>query len=362
VNVNAGTLTLSGSGTLGATNGALTIGAGTVNLGGLSRTNGAFTLDTGTLTNGTLAATSYALTNAGTISANLAGTGALTKSGSGTATLSGANTYSGGTTVSGGTLAGNTGSLIGNITNNATVEFGQATAGTYSNVISGSGAFRKSGVGELTLNNANTYSGGTTVTQGTLKLNRAGNGTGGTIVGTIAVNGGTLLLGQANQISDSSAINLGGGTINTGGFADRTGQLTVSANSAISGLVTSSGGGVPASNDFLFSSVSLTNYATSSGSTLDLGSGYGYKATINFASSNYTGWTGYSSASINNFADKVQFGNTGLKAQINFNGTTGLTYITAIPEPKVYVAMAMLVALVGVTEYRRRRNAKSAAA
>jgi autotransporter-associated beta strand protein len=290
----------------------------------------------------------------------------LTKSGSGTATLSGANTYSGGTTVSGGTLAGNTGSLLGNITNNATVEFVQATAGTYSNVISGSGAFRKSGVGELTLNNANTYSGGTTVTQGTLKLNRASNGTNGTIVGSIAVNGGTLLLGQANQISDSSAINLGGGTINTGGFADQVGVLTVSANSSISGLVTSSGGGVANANDFLFSSVNLTSYQTSGGgATLNLGGGYSYGATINFASTQASvqnGWTDYSTTSLNNFANKIEFGNSGLKAQINFNGTSGLTYVTAIPEPKVYVAMAMLVVLVGAAEYRRRRSAKSATA
>jgi autotransporter-associated beta strand protein len=65
--VNAGTLLLSGSGTLGSTSGALSIGAGTVNLGGLARTNGAFTLDSGTLSNGTLTASSYALTNAGTV-------------------------------------------------------------------------------------------------------------------------------------------------------------------------------------------------------------------------------------------------------------------------------------------------------
>jgi autotransporter-associated beta strand protein len=42
---------------------------------------------------------------------------------SGTLVLSGANTYSGGTTVSGGTLIGNTTSLQGNITDNATLVF-----------------------------------------------------------------------------------------------------------------------------------------------------------------------------------------------------------------------------------------------
>lgn len=47
-----------------------------------------------------------------------------------------------------------------------------------------------------------------------------------------------------------------------------------------------------------------------------------------------------------------------MKAQISFNGTTGLTYVTAIPEPKVYVAMSMLVVLVGVAEYKRRRQGR----
>jgi hypothetical protein len=132
----------------------------------------------------------------------------------------------------------------------------------------------------------------------------------------------------------------------------------VSANSSISGLVATSGN---TSNQFLFSSVDLTSYATSSGSTLNLGS-YGYNSTINISSTSYTTWSGYSTTSLNNFANKIEFGNSGLKAQINFNGTSGLTYVTAIPEPKVYVAMAMLVALVGAAEYRRRRSAKSAAA
>jgi autotransporter-associated beta strand protein len=103
--VNAGTLALSGSGTLGSTSGTVAIGAGTLDLGGLSRTNGAFTLDSGTLRNGTLIAASYALNNSGTVSAALAGSGALTKSGAGNATLSGANTYSGTTTVNAGTLS-----------------------------------------------------------------------------------------------------------------------------------------------------------------------------------------------------------------------------------------------------------------
>ncbi len=73
----------------------------------------------------------------------MSGTGLLTKSGAGTLTLTGANTYTGGTTVSAGTLQGNTTSLQGNIANNAAVVFDQVAAGTYAGVLSGTGSLTK---------------------------------------------------------------------------------------------------------------------------------------------------------------------------------------------------------------------------
>jgi fibronectin-binding autotransporter adhesin len=57
----------------------------------------------------------------------ISGTGSLTKTGSGVLTLTGSNDYSGGTTVSNGILqignGGNTGSIVGDIINNANVTF-----------------------------------------------------------------------------------------------------------------------------------------------------------------------------------------------------------------------------------------------
>ena len=263
--------------------------------------------------------------------------------------------------------SGTSGTISANVStgsagNTATMEAASTKTLEVTGGISGAGGLSKLGLGTLLLagSTANTFTGVASVDAGTLKLQKTG-GVAAISAGTIAINGGTLLLGAANQISDSTAVTLAGGTLNTDGFADRVGKLTVSANSAISGLATSSGGGVATSGDFLFSSVNLTSYASSSGSTLNLGS-YGYNSTINISSTSYTTWSGYSTDSVTNFANKIQFGSTGMKAQINFNGTTGLTYVTAIPEPKVYVAMAMLVVLVGAAEYRRRRSAKSAAA
>ena len=133
------------------------------------------------LLNGDSSSTAFSVTNPSTIqgpssgSATLSGIfsglGSLTFTGSGTTVFSGANTYTGGTTVSSGTLQGNASSLQGEIVNNSTVVFDQSTSGTYSGVMSGSGALTKQNSGTLVLTGANTYSGGTTVSAGSLQGN-----------------------------------------------------------------------------------------------------------------------------------------------------------------------------------------------
>ncbi|ECI0248634.1 AIDA autotransporter, partial [Salmonella enterica subsp. enterica] len=98
----------------------------------------------------------------------ISGSGQVVKSGDETLTLSGSNTYTGGTTISGGTLvASNVDALgTGDVTDNATLELN--TGGTFDNVISGSGQVVKSGDKTLTLSGANSYTGGTTINDGTL--------------------------------------------------------------------------------------------------------------------------------------------------------------------------------------------------
>ena len=102
------------------------------------------------------------------------GDGSLTKIGTRNLTLTGFNTYGGGTTVSGGKLVVDTDSLPASngVENNATLEFNQAFNGTYSGVISGSGQVVKSGGGTLTLDQTNTYSGGTRIEDGTLAISQ----------------------------------------------------------------------------------------------------------------------------------------------------------------------------------------------
>ena len=108
--INAGQISSTVAGALGSTSGALTLGGGTLDLGALSQTVGAVSINaaSSTIQNGSLTGSSYAVshtTGTATVSANLIGSAALTKTGGGTLSLSGANTFSGGATISGGTVA-----------------------------------------------------------------------------------------------------------------------------------------------------------------------------------------------------------------------------------------------------------------
>jgi len=118
-----------------------------------------------------------------TYSGVISGAGDVWQVGTGTVYLTGANTYTGGTTISYGTLSigdnTSTGSVTGNIVNNSILRFARSDAYTYSGVISGTGDVWQYTLSigtsaSLTLNGANTYSGGTYI-RGKLILGASGS-------------------------------------------------------------------------------------------------------------------------------------------------------------------------------------------
>ncbi|EBR0360775.1 AIDA autotransporter-like protein ShdA, partial [Salmonella enterica subsp. enterica serovar Altona] len=149
------TLTLSGSNTY--TGGTL-ISSGTL------VANDVNALGTGDVTDNAV----LELNTGGDFINSIGGTGRVEKSGDETLTLSGSNTYTGGTTINDGTLVATSVDALGSgdVTDNATLELN--TGGDFTNNIGGTGRVEKSGDGTLTLSGSNTYTGGTTINDGTL--------------------------------------------------------------------------------------------------------------------------------------------------------------------------------------------------
>jgi len=122
------------------------------------------------------------------------GGGSLIKYGMGTLLLTGSNTYTGGTTVNQGTLQGNTTSLQGNIITNATVVFQQDSPGTYCGSMSGSGSLTKMGADQLALTGNNSYTGDTIISSGILEVDASLP----TAVGRVRIASGATLVANAS--------------------------------------------------------------------------------------------------------------------------------------------------------------------
>jgi outer membrane autotransporter protein len=152
--------------------------------------------------------------NTVTIPGMISGTGSLTQLGPGTTILTGDNTYSGGTTISAGTLqlgnGGTTGNITGNVTDNGTLAFNRIDAVTFQGLISGTGSVLQAGTGTTILTADNTYSGGTTISGGTLQL--GDGGATGSIVGNVTDNG-TLAFNHSGDKKTFAGVISGTGSV-----------------------------------------------------------------------------------------------------------------------------------------------------
>jgi len=209
-------LTETGGGTLILTRnnnytGGTTISSGTLQLGD-GGTRGSIQGDV--LNDGVLAIDrSNNLTFDGVVS----GTGALTKTGAGRLTLSGDSTYTGGTTINAGTLRlgnnGTSGSIVGDVVDNATLEFNRNDDLTFGGIVSGTGALTKNRGNTLTLTGDNTYTGGTTISSGTLQLGNGG--TSGSIVGDV-VDNATLDFNRSDDLTFGGIVSGNGALTKSG--------------------------------------------------------------------------------------------------------------------------------------------------
>ncbi|MEJ3982500.1 fibronectin-binding autotransporter adhesin ShdA [Salmonella enterica subsp. enterica serovar Molade] len=211
----------------------------------------------------------------GELENTLSGTGSLVKTGTGELTLSGDNSYSGGTTITGGTLIAASVNALGSgdIDNSGVLQVGE---GELENTLSGAGSLVKTGTGELTLSGDNSYSGGTTISGGTLTADHADSLGSGDIdnSGVLQVGEGEL---ENTLFGSGSLVKTGTGELTLSGDNSYSGATTISDGTLIAANVNALGSGNIDNSGTLMldanGAFELANITTHSGATTALAAG-----------------------------------------------------------------------------------------
>ncbi|EHI8697184.1 autotransporter outer membrane beta-barrel domain-containing protein [Salmonella enterica] len=275
--------TLSGSGSLVKTGtGELTLSGDNTYSGGTTITGGTLTADhADSLGSGDIDNSGVLKVGEGDLENTLSGSGSLVKTGTGELTLSGGNDYSGGTTIIGGTLTADHADSLGTgaVANSGVLQVGE---GELENTLSGSGSLVKTGTGELTLSGDNSYSGGTTIIGGTLTADHADSlGTGAVAnSGVLQVGEGEL---ENTLSGSGSLVKTGTGELTLGGDNSYSGDTTIADGTLIAANVNALGSGnidnsgtlmLDANGAFELANITTHTGATTAlaaGSTLDAG-------------------------------------------------------------------------------------------
>ena len=380
-----GAVTISGTGvqTLTAVNtyqGVTTINSGaTLQLGdGTTGHDGTIASTSGITDNGTLIYNRFGALSTDRV---ISGIGAVTISGPASQTFTATNSYSGATTISSGATlqlgnGGVSGSLSGTtgITNNGMLVVNRnnpflGSVDLNGASITGSGGFTQLGSGTTTLDVANTFTGGTVISNGQVSASVSGSlGSGTTGTTSVAIaNAATLLLtgsGNLDRVRNDAAINLGGGTV---AIASGSSEGTAATVSGGTNSNTGSAFGLGALT--LTAANSTLNFDSNGTSTLLVFSSFAPGAfSLNI--------TGYSNSTFDGTAnsgavtdDRLVFNSNLTPAQlaaINFGSGITATEIDlgngyfevgqAIPEPASLVYLG--ATLLGLTGWRSRRKAR----
>jgi autotransporter-associated beta strand protein len=243
LNVDGGVaLTLNGAGNF---SGVINVNNGTLIYGATNPTNTAVNAPTMNLAAGTTLTTGTASTHAHI--GNLTMNGATWTTGAGTGTYNTENFQLNGTV----TIAGTTPSVItreasrtdansgiafngvrtfnvGDVTNSSAPDLTVSTELENSDTTPADDGFIKTGAGTMVLANLNSYSGPTTLNAGTILLTGSLSAT-----SSVTIAGGELTLGSENSINNAAALNLAGGTFDTGDFNATLGLFTLGGSATV---------------------------------------------------------------------------------------------------------------------------------
>jgi autotransporter-associated beta strand protein len=327
--------------------------------------SGGFTIDEGTLT--------FASNNA-------AGTGALDLgSSSGLAAFTAVAP-----TIS--QLTGQSTTARVSIATGTTLTINQATSSTFRGQIQGTGGIAKSGTGTLRLETAGSFTGGTTITAGTIDV--ASTGALGT--NAITLNGTTANLKVESSVTLANSLVFGGAGGRLSGHGTFSSSVVLGTNSVVgpgssigtlsftNGLTIASGGsyefemqdalaGPGVGWDFVQVSGPLTFTATPIApftlNLLSLNSSGASGNPANFGSGNSYSWAIASATSFVGFNPAATSINTaGFTSSLNggafslsTSGNNLLLTFTPVPEPSTWVLLLAGLGIVGIRKLRRWR-------
>ncbi|MBA4187297.1 MAG: hypothetical protein C0467_04680 [Planctomycetaceae bacterium] len=250
----------------------------------------------------------------------------------------------------------------------------QWTAFTTTNLGSTLG-LTKLGANTLTLDQANTYAGATTVSTGTLLVNNTtGSGTG---TGAVAVNnggtlGGTGTVGGATTVASGGTIRGGDGTV--------VGTLNLKNVTINSGGTLATTIGSDGNSSQLALGTNILDLSVGGASTLKLTSITGFDSTVagTYAIASLTGGgvfriNGVTQTTANNIATytvggsatgPVTFDVTGVAGLVagdafglNYDSTTNLVMVNFVPVPEPAAVLGIAIAALGLGQLVRRRKA-----
>jgi autotransporter-associated beta strand protein len=249
---------------------------------------------------------------------------------SGTVTVSGGVNVAAGMTFStdGYTVTNSTVTLTGANATANTITTAASVGATIASQLAGSGGMTKAGTGTLTFSGsaANTLTGTNIVSAGTLQLNKSASTT--AIAGNLEVaTGAILLLSASDNVANTSAVTLSGGTIIRGaGVSEVFGSLNLTAASSLDF-------GTGATGSMTFGTYE-ENTTPSALLTLQ-----------NFLPGNsFTFSNALFAADGSNIGTYFSFGTGYINSSIINNGGSSFT-ITAIPEPSTVLAALGLAGL-----------------
>lgn len=187
--------------------------------------------------NGTLA---FAHSGTYAFGSQITGSGGVRQGGPGTTVFTTDQTYTGGTRIDAGTLqlgnGGTAGSIVGDVVDNGVLAIDRASELVLSGNVSGSGALVQAGSGSTVLAGDATYTGGTTIQAGSL---RVGNGAkAGSLHGNVT-NNGSLVFDRSDAAVFDGAVSGAGSVVQSG-----SGNLVWNATSTGTGGTTIQSGGL----------------------------------------------------------------------------------------------------------------------